>query len=86
MAKRHPDDVVSASEIASWALCPEAWRLGQGLGLRPGNEERLQEGELFHARTAAIERHSGTALRVGLVLLALGVVGLGLGLYALVGR
>lgn len=84
--KRHPDDVVSASEIASWAWCPESWRLGQGLGLRPGNEERLEEGERIHARTAVIERHSGAALRVGLVLLVLGVVALGLGLFALVGR
>ena len=81
--KRRDDDVVSASEIASWAWCPEAWRLGQGLGLRPGNEERLEEGERIHARTAATERHSGVALRVGLVLLALGVVAL---VYALVGR
>ena len=83
MTKRHPDDVVSASEIASWTWCPEAWRLGQGLGLRPGHEERLEEGERIHARTATVERHSGAALRVGLVLLALGVVAL---VYALVGR
>jgi hypothetical protein len=44
MVKRHPG-VVSASEIGSWAWCPEAWRLGQGLGLRSGNEKRLIEGE-----------------------------------------
>jgi len=76
MAKRH-HDVVSASEIASWAWCPESWRLGQGLGLRPGNEAQLAQGERFHVQTAAVERHTGSALRVGLVLFALGLIALG---------
>jgi len=85
MAKRH-HDVVSASEIGSWDWCPEAWRLGQGLGLRPGNEEQLAQGERFHVRTAAVERRSGTALRIGLVLFALGLLALGAYLLAAAGR
>ena len=85
MAKRH-HNVVSASEIGSWAWCPEAWRLGQGLGLRPGNEEQLTQGERFHVRTAAVERRSGTALRIGLVLFALGLLALGAYLLAAAGR
>ncbi len=86
MAKRH-HDVVSASEIGSWAWCPEAWRLGQGLGLRPRNEEQLAQGERIHVRTATVERHTGAALRVGLVLFALGLIALGAyHLLAAVGR
>ena len=76
MAKRH-SDVVSASEIAAWSWCPESWRLGQGLGLKPGNEEQLSQGEQFHVQTAAVERHTGAALKIGLVLLALGLIALG---------
>ena len=85
MAKRH-HDVVSASEIGSWAWCPEAWRLGQGLGLRPGNEEQLSEGERFHVQTAAVERHTVAALRVGLLLFALGLIALAAYLLAAAGR
>src|SRR4051794_31864424 len=72
LMKQNDDDVVSASDIASWAYCPEAWRL-QSLGYESGNKAALERGETFHAKTAAVERHSTVALRVGLVLLALGV-------------
>ena len=33
MRKIEDPEMVSASEIASYAFCPEAWRLGSGLGL-----------------------------------------------------
>jgi len=33
---RKSSEVVSASEIASWAWCPESWRL-QALGNEPEN-------------------------------------------------
>jgi hypothetical protein len=85
MAKRTADDVVSASEIGSWAFCPEAWRL-QSLGCESENKAALERGESSHAKTAAVERHSTVALRLGLVLLALGVIVLGLYLLAAVGR
>ena len=43
------DDVVSASEITSWAWCPESWRL-DSLGAEPENRAALVRGERFHAR------------------------------------
>ena len=85
MTKRNPD-LVSASDIASYSYCPEAWRLGQGLGLAAGNEEQRLRGERVHVQTAAVERHSTAALRVGFVLLALGVVALVASLFIAVGR
>jgi hypothetical protein len=35
MKQLRDPEIVSASEIASWVWCPEAWRLGAELGLRP---------------------------------------------------
>jgi hypothetical protein len=66
-------DIVSASDIASWVFCPEAWRL-EALGLEPGNEEALEAGERRHAETAAFEVQSGAALNVGRWLIALAVL------------
>ena len=34
MRKIDDDEMVSASEIASYAFCPEAWRLGSWAGLK----------------------------------------------------
>ena len=42
--KQLDDDVVSASEIAQWAWCPESWRL-DSLGFEPGNRAALEKGE-----------------------------------------
>lgn len=47
-------DVVSASEIAAWAWCPESWRL-QALGKKPGSQAELDRGERFHLTTTAFE-------------------------------
>jgi hypothetical protein len=63
------DDVVSASEIASWAWCPESWRL-QSLGYEPENKAAIKRGEKFHARTTAFEEWSRSALALGWWLLA----------------
>ena len=63
------DDVVSASEIASWAWCPESWRL-QSLGHEPGNRAAMKRGEKFHARTVAFEERSRSAISLGWWLLA----------------
>ncbi len=65
---KRTDDVVSASEIASWAWCPESWRLGS-LGSEPGNRGALRRGERLHTRTARLERWSAFALRLGVRLL-----------------
>jgi hypothetical protein len=73
MTKRHPDDVVSASEIASWAWCPESWRL-QSLGAEPENWAAMVRGEKFHARTVAFEERSRSAISLGGWLLAAAVL------------
>jgi hypothetical protein len=67
--KRRDDDVVSASEIASWAWCPESWRLDV-IGHEPENRAALARGEAFHARTVAFEERSRTAVSLGWWLLA----------------
>jgi hypothetical protein len=72
-------DVVSASEIASWAWCPEAWRL-EALGEEPQNEEERARGTRFHARTAAAEKLSRRVARLGRWLLVLGLVAAAIGL------
>ena len=71
--------VVSASEIASFAYCPEQWRLQYGLGQRSENVSTLERGEAFHAKVAAIEVSSRKVFRVSWLLI---VVGLVLGLLA----
>ena len=69
------NDIVSASEIASWAWCPESWRL-EALGEEPENQAALARGNAFHAHKSAFEVLSRRAVSVGiwLVVLALLVV------------
>ncbi|RUL84605.1 hypothetical protein [Tautonia sociabilis] len=70
MRKRN-DNLVSASEIASWAWCPESWRLECGLGEKPANQAALRRGGRFHGLTAVFERLSRAVLTLGLWLLVL---------------
>ncbi len=43
--RRKPeDDYVTASEIASYAYCPEQWRLEYGLGISPENRPAMDAG------------------------------------------
>ena len=73
MAKRQSDDVVSASEIASWAWCPESWRL-QSLGHEPENRAAIKKGEEYHARTVSFEVRSRSAISFGWWLLVVAVL------------
>lgn len=66
--KRH-DDIVTASEIASYAWCPESWRL-ESLGAEPSNRAALARGGTHHARKAAFEGLSRLAMSLGWWLLA----------------
>jgi hypothetical protein len=76
--RNNPDpEMVSAAEIAAYSFCPEAWRLGSGLGLEPKNQEKLVRGEGFHEKTAVLDRRSQAALRFGVTLIAVGVLILG---------
>ncbi len=71
-------EVVSATEIASFAYCPEQWRL-QSLGNPSENLAALERGEAFHAKSATVEISSQLAIRVSWLLVLLG---LALGLVA----
>lgn len=57
-------DIVSATEIAAWAWCPEAWRL-RALGNEPENHAALRRGEVRHARKSAFERWSRVLIALG---------------------
>lgn len=70
---KRSDEVVSASEIASWAWCPESWRL-EALGHEPENRAALKRGERRHALNALFERWSALALKLGVWLLAAAVL------------
>src|SRR3982750_1413745 len=53
---KKPDDLVTASELACYAYCPEQWRLRYGLGLEPENRAALDAGTRHHAWKAVAER------------------------------
>lgn len=85
MKDRDPE-LVTASEIASYAFCPEAWRLGEGLGLHPGNGTSRARGEVAHAKNAEADRRTEKASRAGLLLIALAALALAGYLAAAVSR
>jgi hypothetical protein len=76
MPRQRPDDLISASEIASFAFCPEAWRLEYGLGLPAANQAARRAGVTHHARKATAERVAGGAIAVGLVVAMIALLGL----------
>lgn len=71
--KRHDSDVVSASEIAEWAWCPEAWRL-KSLGHESINRAALEKGERDHEKKASFEVVSHSAISFGWSLLIAAVL------------
>lgn len=86
MNRRNPD-LVTASEIASWAWCPESWRL-ESLGAEPSNRVAMARGETHHARKAVFEERSRSAISLGwcLLLFAALMALLALGALFLVGE
>lgn len=72
MSKKQ-SDVVSASEIAAYAFCPESWRL-ETLGKEPGNTAELARGKAFHTRIARLEVWSRRAVKAGLLILLLALL------------
>ena len=63
-----PDDLISASEIASFAYCPEQWRLQYGQGMPSENRAAIAAGERHHAGKAAAERVAGSSIALGRIL------------------
>lgn len=63
-------DLVSASEIAAWEWCPEAWRL-DALGMEATNQADRLRGKKHHAGTAFVEVWSRRLVWCGFVLLVL---------------
>jgi len=72
--KGSDSDLVSASEIAAFAYCPEAWRLQDGLGLEPGNPAELGTGTWHHEQKAVAERIAGGSIGSGRFLAVLAAV------------
>lgn len=70
---KQSDAVVSASEIAAWAWCPESWRLDV-LEVGRDDDGNIRYGEAFHDRTAVFERRSRSATSLGWWLLVLAVL------------
>lgn len=70
------DDLITASELASYAYCPEAWRLEHGLGLPAGNGAARDAGTRHHAGKAAVERLAGWAIFLGRILILAAVLAL----------
>jgi hypothetical protein len=68
------DDLVTATEIAAFVYCPEAWRLEHGMGLEPENREAWAAGDRHHARKAVVERIAGGSITLGRFLAVLAVV------------
>jgi hypothetical protein len=83
--KRQDPEIVSASEIAAYAWCPESWRL-DAIGAKPTNQAALARGERAHAKNAAVEVESRSAISLGwwLILVAAALLA-GLALLAIRG-
>jgi hypothetical protein len=60
--------------VASFAFCPESWRLECGLGLEPSNRQARTAGTRHHARKALAERVAGNSITLGRFLAVLAVV------------
>ena len=72
--RRKPADLISASEIACFAYCPEQWRLQYGLGLKPHNQKSLAAGTRHHRGKEEAERWAGRLAGAGLLLVAFGLL------------
>ena len=65
---------ITASEMTSYAYCPEQWRLERVLRLNPTNRAALKAGTRPHARKAAVERLAGGAISLGRLVIAAALV------------
>jgi hypothetical protein len=61
--------MITASEIACFAYCPEQWRLEYGLKLAPSNRTALAGGKRHHWWKAIAERIAGGFISIGWALI-----------------
>ena len=66
-------DIVTASEIADYTFCPEAWRLAQ-VGHQSANQPARNQGTAHHARKANVERVAGVSIAFGRILIAVALL------------
>jgi hypothetical protein len=74
--RKREDDYITASEMASYAYCPEQWRLETALGVESANRAGLKGGTRHHARKAVVERVAGGSIDLGRLLVAVAPVAL----------
>lgn len=72
---RHAPETVTATEIADFVFCPEAWRLAQ-LGHRAANQPARDAGTAHHAGMTTAEGTAGRAIAIGRVLIVLALAAL----------
>jgi hypothetical protein len=68
-------ETVTASEIADYVYCPEAWRLS-ATGATPANRLERDAGTYRHARKAAAEVTAGRSIAIGRILILIAVLAL----------
>jgi hypothetical protein len=72
--RQGPEDLITASEIASFVYCQEAWRLEYGLRLAAENRAALDAGTRHHEGNAAAERVAGLSIGLGRLIVVAGLV------------
>lgn len=71
------EDVVTASEIAEFVFCGEAWRLAR-TGHESANQQAREAGDRYHSRKAAAEKVAGGFVTLGRILIVLALLGMAL--------
>ena len=70
-----PPETVTASEIADFVFCPEAWRLN-AIGAPSANQPKREAGAAHHEEKAAAEQVAGGSIAVGRILIAVALLAL----------
>jgi hypothetical protein len=63
--RQRETDLITATELASFAYCPEQWRLQYGQGLLPANGAVMHAGTRHHEQTAVAEQIAGGSIELG---------------------
>lgn len=66
-------DTVTASEIADFVYCPEAWRLAR-TGHESANRDVQEAGTAHHAAKATAETLAGGSITVGRLLIVVALL------------